>query len=94
MVLPCICLDEAGREARALDRRLGDATHGSRRLDVQQLQQRRHNVDGMGVLTAQLTPGLNSRRPLNDERVGDAALVNLALPALEGVLPAQVQPKG
>ena len=29
----------------------------------------------MGVLTAQLTPGLNSRRPLNDEQVGDAALV-------------------
>ena len=43
----------------------------------------RHHVDGVRVLRADLALGLDALRPVDDERIADAAAVGLALPAAE-----------
>jgi hypothetical protein len=67
-------------EAHALDRRLGHAADRARGLDADQLEQRRQHVDGVHVLVADLAGPAETGGPVDDERIGDAALVRLALP--------------
>jgi hypothetical protein len=64
--------------------RLRVALEHGRRLDAQQLVDRRHDVDGVDVLVAHLAARGDAPRPGHDERVGDAALVaGEALPVRE-----------
>ena len=53
------------------------------RLDAQRFEHRRDHVDGVGVLRAHFTLRLDALRPVDDERIADAAAVGLALPAAE-----------
>ena len=55
-------------EAEALDRRLGYALDGGRRLDAQRFQHGRDHVDGVGVLGADFALGLDALGPVHDER--------------------------
>ena len=71
------------REAQTFDRRLGDATNMRRRFDSERLEDGRDHVDGVRELRANLACILDALRPVNDERIGHAATIGLALPALE-----------
>lgn len=71
-------------EADTLDGRLGDALDARWRLNAQCIQHRRHHVDGVGVLGADCSPGLDTLGPVDDEWVTDAAAIGLAFPAAEG----------
>ena len=65
-----------------MDRHLRHVVQDGRRLDVQQLQHRRHEVRDVVVLVAQaglLDPG----RPVDDQRIADAAAVGVLLVPLE-----------
>ena len=79
-------------KADAFDRRLGHAPDGCGRLDAERIEDRRHHVDDVGVLRADLAARLDPLGPADDERVADAAPVGLALPAAErrvaGIRPA------
>ena len=55
----------------------------SRRLDSDQLEQCRHHVDRVHVLVTRLAIGSDAGGPMHDERIGDTALVRVALEALE-----------
>ena len=70
-------------EADALERRLGDAADRLRRLEAERVEHGRDHVDRVRVLGAQLAARLHPIRPGEDERVGRAAAVGLALPAAE-----------
>ena len=74
---------ERGRERHAVDRRLRDAVDLVGRLDAEHVEDGRRQVDRVHVLAAHLAPGVDPSRPRDDERIGDAALVDLALPATE-----------
>src|SRR5437868_5846273 len=77
-------ISEGMGEANTLDGRLGDALDDRWRLDVQRFEHSRHHIDGVGVLRADVAPGLDTFRPMDDEWVADAAAIGLALPAAEG----------
>ena len=47
------------------------------------LEHGRHDVDGVHVLAPDLAPGGDAAGPVDDQRIGDPALVRLALPAPE-----------
>ena len=75
---------KAVAHADALDRDLGDPSHDIRLLDLEAVQDGRHDVDGVVVLLANLAAGLDSGRPGDDAGVGGAALEGrVALPHLE-----------
>ena len=75
---------EGGPEAHPVELRLGVAVDDVRELDAEALEQRGHDVDGVGVLASVLAGGLDALRPGDDQRVGRAALeVGIALPELE-----------
>ena len=75
---------EAVAEADPLDRVLRVAVHHVGHLDAHGLQERRHDVDRVGVLPPERADVLDLRRPGHDQRVGGAALeVRVALPHLE-----------
>ena len=69
--------------AHAFNGRLGHATDGIRRLDAQAVEHRRHQVDGVDILRAQRVLGLHASRPVDDQRIGNAAAVGFTLPAPE-----------
>ena len=76
-------VDEGLGEAHALDGRLGHAADRGRRLDAEQVEDRRHHIDDVRVLRADLSACLDTDGPGDDERVGRAAAVGFALPAPE-----------
>ena len=80
-----IVAEEVG-EAGAVEVRLGDAVDRRGRIDADELQHGREDVDGVGELAPDATGvrGVGAPGQPDDARVGDAALVDLALPALEG----------
>ena len=78
-----IGVSEAIGEADALDRPLGDAVELARRPDAGHREHRRDDVDRVHVLAAILALRFDAVRPVDDERVGHAALVHLTLPAAE-----------
>ncbi len=62
---------------------LGDAGDGRRRRDAEDLEEGRGRCRWRARTGAATVAGRDARRPVDDERVGDAALVDLALPAAE-----------
>ena len=54
-----------------------------RRFDTHDIEDRRHDVDGMVVLVAHLATTLDPFRPGDQQRVADATVVGIALPHLE-----------
>ena len=83
------CLEAASRvvervrEAHSLQRGLRHAADRLRRLDAERVEHGRHHVDRVRVLGADLAARAHPVRPGEDERVGRAAAVGLALPAPE-----------
>jgi hypothetical protein len=75
------------RERDALDRTLCDAIDLLRRLDADEIEDRRHQVDGMHVLVPRLALGRESCGPVDDERIAHATFVGLALPTLQRRVP-------
>ena len=74
---------EALREADTLDGRLRDTLDDCWRLNAQHVQHRRHHIDDVSVLRADLALRLDAFRPVHDERVAGATAIGLALPATE-----------
>ncbi len=74
---------ERGREADPVEGRLRDAANRRRRLEPEQVEDRRDHVDDVRVVGAHLPLARDSLRPGDDERVGGAAAVGLPLPAPE-----------
>ena len=75
---------ERRAEAHAFDRMLGVAVDHVGHLDAHGLEQRRHDVDRVGVLPPEHADILDLRRPGHDQRIRRAALeVRVALPHLE-----------
>ena len=74
---------EGGREAHALDRRLRDAGDGAGRIDPDEIEQRRQDVDGVHVLVTCAPLGPDAGRPVEDERIGHAPFVGVALESLQ-----------
>ena len=70
-------------EADAFDRRLRDAANMRRRFDAERLEHGRNHVDRVRELRTDLARILDALRPVNDEGIGDAAAIGLALPSLE-----------
>lgn len=70
-------------KAHALDGRLGDAADFRRRLDLQGVQYRRQQIDGVSVLRADFPFCLDTLWPMHDERIADTSAVGFPLPALE-----------
>ena len=71
-------------EAHPVDGRLAHAADALRRFGSQGFQNRRDDIDDVGVLRAHLAARLDALGPRHDARVGGAAPVGLALPAAEG----------
>jgi len=69
--------------ADTLDGVLRVALNDLRRFDTRAVEDRRHDVDGMVILVAQLVLALDTLRPVNQKRVADAAVIAIALPHLE-----------
>ena len=74
---------ESMRKAKTLNRRLRDALDVRRGFDAQSLENRRHHINGVRILRAHFTLRFDPLRPVDDERIADAAAVGLALPAAE-----------
>ena len=74
---------EAGAHADAVEVGLGVALDRLRRLDSEHVEDRRDDVDRVVILLADLTLGLDARRPRDDARVARAAVELVALPHLE-----------
>ena len=70
-------------EADTFDGRLGHTLDDRWWLDAKRVQHRRHHVDGVSVLRADLALCLDAFRPVDDKRVADAAPIGLAFPAAE-----------
>ena len=76
---------EHGGEADAVDRGLGHVLDGGGKLDAGQLQHGGEDVDGVGELPAHPTAWTRAGPwPAHDAGIGHPALVDLALPSLEG----------
>src|SRR5690349_19532815 len=79
-----IQVGEACGEALALDRVLLEAPDRGRGDDAEELVDGRNDVDGVDVLLPWVLLRLDARRPRDEARVGDAALVSCpALPVRE-----------
>ena len=74
---------ESRRKADTLDGALHHAVDFGRRHDANEFEQRWEYVDGVHVLMARFASGGNALWPTEDERIGDATFVGLALPTLE-----------
>src|SRR5687767_485408 len=70
-------------QAKALDRRLRDATYLRRRLDAERVQHGRNHVDGVAVLRADFASRPDALGPAHDKRIRGTAPVCLPLPAAE-----------
>src|SRR5262245_66635255 len=92
MLAPGLGVVEGVGEAHAFDRRLRHAANLVGRANAQTFEHSRNHVYGMRVLRADFAFRLKALRPMNDERVTDAAAIGLAFPPLErrvaGVRPA------
>src|SRR5262245_26038022 len=78
-----IGLVEGAGEADAFYRRLRHAANLLGRINAQAFEHGRNHVDGVRELCADFPFRLKALRPMNDERVADAAAIGLALPAFE-----------
>ena len=72
---------ERVREAHAFERPLRDAVEELRRVEPERREDRRRDVDDVRVLAAHLAARRDALRPVHDQRVAHAALVQVALPA-------------
>ena len=82
-------LPEHVAEADAVEMRLGDPLDLGGRIDADQLEHGREDVDRVGIVSADHTGGRpHARGHPDDAGVGDTSLVHLALPALERGVPS------
>ena len=73
-------IGKSAREARSLDGSLEDAVDGVRSREPHDLENRGHEVHCVNVLSTK-SWFRHLSRPMDDQRVGDTALVHLSLPA-------------
>ncbi len=73
----------AWREAVTFDWRLRHTLDGVRWIDANQFEHRRHHVDRMRILRADLALRLDALRPVHDEGIADPPAIGLALPTAE-----------
>ncbi len=78
---------ECGREAHPLDWRLFDSGDAPGRIDPYEIEQCRQDIDGVDILVASATLRTDSRRPVEDQRVGHSPFMGVTLEAFEGRVP-------
>ncbi len=81
--LGVVTVTEHAEQRRPLDRRLRHTVDRDRRLHPARVQDRRGEVDGVAVLGPDRAGVGDTGGPVDDQRVGHAALVDLPLPAPE-----------
>ena len=86
-------LGEGRFETGAGDLFLRHAAQHGRRFDAEHFEHGGHHVDGVRVLVADLAARRDALGPRHDARIGDAAVMDVALPALEGRV-AGIRPAG
>ena len=74
---------ECVREAQALNGRLRNALDARWGFDTQCLENRRQQINGVGVLRAHFTLRFNAFGPVNNQWIADTASVGFALPTAE-----------
>src|SRR3954453_13613367 len=74
------CIVKAVAHADTVECALRVTLDRARRLDAEDVEDRRNDVDRMVVLVAQLAGRLDALRPRNDARIAGAALELVALP--------------
>jgi len=82
-----IALVEGIGEADAIQRHLFHALHFLQELGAGHVQRRGHEVSDVGVLIPDLALALDPLGPGDDQRIGDAAVVDNLLAILEGSVP-------